>query len=186
MDRLLFDLEAVDGAIRKAALDRLIAMKPNQHRAVVARKLAEQLQFAEQWEREPFIRALGVWATAAEIPMLIQWLDNPDIHTRNMTLDALAKLRDERAIKPIVNSFKQGSTRWHSEQALKTLGPMAEKEVLALLEQPDRDMWVPAIYVLAEIGTEKSLPALREASKEFATKGVAEGAMIKIQARMRK
>jgi HEAT repeat protein len=186
MDRLLFDLEAVDWTIRKAALDRLIAMKPNQHRAVVARKLAEQLQLVEQWAREPFLRALGVWGTAEEVPLLIQWLDNPDTHTRNMTLDALAKLRDERAVKPIVNCFKEGSTRWHSEQALKALGPMAEKEVLALLEQPDRELWVPAIYVLAEIGTEQSLPTLREASKSFEMKGVAEGAMMKIQKRMRK
>jgi hypothetical protein len=186
MDRLLEDLEAVDGAIRKAAADRLAAMKPNQHRAVIAHKLAAQLPVVEPFDREPLIRALAVWATAAEVPVLIQLLDSPEIHIRNVTLDALAKLRDERAVKPIVRCFKEFQTRWHSEQALKALGPMAEKEVLALLAQPDRDMWVPAIYVLAEIGTEQSLPALREASKQFEMKGVAEGAMIAIQKRMRK
>jgi HEAT repeat protein len=120
------------------------------------------------------------------VPALIQLLDGPEIHIRNVTLDALGKLRDERAVKPVVRCFKELNTRWHSEQALKALGPMAEREVLALLEQPDRDLWVPAIYVLAEIGTEQSMPALREASKQFEMKGVAEGAMIAIQKRMRK
>jgi hypothetical protein len=186
MDRLLFDLEAVDGAIRKAATDRLIGMKPNQHRAVVAKRLAEQLPVVEPFDREPLIRALGVWATAAEVPTLIQLLDSPEIHIRNVTLDALGKLRDGRAVKPVVRCFKALNTRWHSEQALKALGHMAEREVLALLEQPDQDLWVPAIYVLAEIGTEQSLPALREANKQFEMKGVAEGAMTAIQKRMRK
>jgi S1-C subfamily serine protease len=186
MDRLLLDLEAVDGAIRKAATDRLIGMKPNQHRAVVARKLAEQLPVVEPFDREPLIRALGVWATAAEVPTLIQLLDSPETHIRNVTLDALGKLRDERAVKPVVRCFKEFNTRWHAEQALKALGPLAETEVLELLGQPERDLWVPAIYVLAEIGTEQSLPTLREASKQFEMKGVAEGAMIAIQKRMRK
>jgi hypothetical protein len=186
LDQLLTDLGAADGAVRKAAAERLTAMKPNPHRPLVAKTLAEELQLAEQFEREPLIRALGVWATAAEVPLLIQLLDNPDIHTRNMTLDALGKLRDERAVKPVVRCFKEFNTRWHSEQALKALGPLAEKEVLALLEQPERELWVPAIYVLAEIGTEQSLPALREASKTFEMKGVAEGVMMKIQQRMKK
>ena len=66
------------------------------------------------------------------------------------------------------------------------LGPMAEKDVRALLTLPEQEMWVPAIYVLAEIGTEQSLPILREASQQFELKGVAEGAMIAIQKRMRK
>ena len=96
MDRLLFDLEAVDGAIRKAATDRLVGMKPNQHRAVVAKKLAEQLSVVEPYAREPLIRELSVWATAAEVPSLIQLLDSPEIHIRNVTLDALGKPRHQR------------------------------------------------------------------------------------------
>jgi hypothetical protein len=186
LDQTLANLGAKDGAVRKAAADRLLGMKPNPHRPVVAKKIAENLQTAELWERTPLIRALGVWATPAEVPFLLQFLRDPDINTRNEVLDVLGKLRDERAVKPVVSCFMEFNTRWHAEQALKKLGPMAEKEVLALLSQPNKDMRVPAIYVLAEIGTEQSLPALQEATKEFATKGVAEGAIAAIKKRMQK
>lgn len=187
LDRALANLEAKNDADRKAAADRLAGMTPNQHRRVVVQKIAEQLRTDQPFDREPLLRALGVWAAAAEVPILIELLDNKDILTRNLTLDALGKLRDERAVKPVVRCFLEFNTRWHAEQALKALGPLAEKEVLALLDQPDKkDLWIPAIYILKDIGTEQSLPALEEASKEFSMKGVAEGAIAAIKKRMRK
>jgi HEAT repeat protein len=186
LDRALANLGAKSDAVRKAAADRLAGMTPNHHRPAVVRKIAEQLESSEVFDRSPLLRALGVWVTTAEVPLLIQLLDSKHTATRNGALDALGKLRDERAVKPVVNCFKEFTTRWHAEQALKKLGALAEKEVLALLDQPEKDLRVAAIYVLADIGTEQSIPALEEASKEFSTKGVAEGAIAAIKKRMRK
>jgi HEAT repeat protein len=92
-------------------------------------------------------------------------LSDRDINTRNETLEVIGKLRDERTVKPVVRCFVEFQTTWHGERALKDLGPIAEKEVLALLNQPDKGLWVPAIRVLKEIGTQKSIPTLEAAAR---------------------
>jgi hypothetical protein len=186
LDRCLADISGKDSPAVQKAAKRLASMKPDKNRAVVARKLGESLLTAPVYDRTSLIRALGVWATPEEVPVLLKLLDDKDINTRNEVLRVLGKMRDERTVKPVVKCFCEFSTRYHGEQALKALGPMAETEVLALLDQPDQEMHIPAIYVLKEIGTEKSLPALQTASREFRLKGVAEAAITAIKARARK
>ena len=68
----------------KAAIDSLMAMPPNEHRAVVAQHLASQLKAAPIYRRTLRVNALAMWGTAQEVPVLIALLaDVPVRSTRD-------------------------------------------------------------------------------------------------------
>lgn len=187
MDQLLADLGGKNGGARDAAAKRLAARKPNQHRSIVAAKLAEVVPTSELWLRTPLIRALGVWGTAKEVPVLLDLLDDKDINTRNETLDALAKTRDERAVEPMIRCLAIFETTWHAEQALKAMGSVVEKNVLELLNQPNGKLRVPALRILEKIGTEQSIPTLEEASQDGSpNRGLARGVLNAVRKRVKR
>lgn len=187
MDRLLARLGGKNREAVHDAAEKLAAMQPNPHRPLVAGKLAEVLQTAEIRNRTPLVRALGVWGTAKEVPVLIRFLDDANINTRHEALQALGKLPDERAVEPAIRCLAIFETTWHAEQALKAMGPVAEKGLLAVLRQPNKDLWVPALRILKEIGTEQSIPALEEASQgDFSIRGVAAGALEAVRKRVKR
>jgi HEAT repeat protein len=165
IDRALQDLSAADRKNFVPAAQALSKMAPNQHRAVVAQKLAEQLPKSEPGNRTPLLRALGVWGTANEVPALLLMLNEKDGNTKNETMQALGKLRDGRAAAPLVQCLHELSTQYHAEQALRSIGPPAEKEVLTLLNQNEIKLKVIAVRLLKDMGTQQSVPALQAASR---------------------
>jgi hypothetical protein len=186
LDKKLADVAGADDFKMRQAASALAEMMPNEHRTIVARKLNERIRTVGEFNRGPFIRALGVWATSEEIPTLIELLDDKSVNTRNQVLQVLGKLRDERSVKPIVRCFTDIQTRWHGERAIKDLGSMAEKEVLALLKQPDKGLWVPAINLLAEIGTEESVPILQTGLNDISVRSACQNALMAIGMRVKK
>ena len=186
-DRLLAMLGGKNGGASHDAAMRLAKMQPNQHRPLVAGKLAEVLQTAELWRRTSLLRALGVWGTAKEVPILIHFLDDADINTRNEVLQALGKMRDKRAVEPAIRCLASLQTTWHAEQALKAMGSLAEKDLLEVLSQPDKDLWAPALRILKEVGTEQSIPALEAASEgDFSIRGQARDALETVRKRVKR
>src|SRR5262249_21458033 len=65
------DLHDQDYFTRKAAVERIAAMKPNDERAKVAPKLVELIQDESPFIRSPAIKALGTWGSRSEVPDLI-------------------------------------------------------------------------------------------------------------------
>lgn len=165
LDKKLADLADANGKAFKPAIDSIIATPPNQHRAIVAQHLAAQLKTAPVHARPALTRALGIWGTPQETQVLIAMLNDADINSRNDALQALGKLKDQRAAGPMAKSVLEVATRFHAEESLKAMGPIAEKEVRALLTQPDISVQVIAIRILGDIGTEQSIPDLQAAAK---------------------
>jgi HEAT repeat protein len=88
------------------------------------------------------------------------------VFTRKEALKVVGRFRDERTLEGVIVGFRDSSTRAEAGQALRDMGPMAEASVLALIQSLERNEWMlkkPAIEVLADIGTEKSVPVLTEA-----------------------
>jgi hypothetical protein len=166
LDQALADLGHRDGSVARAAAQRLADTTLNEHRPVVAKKLAEQLRTAEVYRRAAFIQALGVLATADEVPALIEMLSAEDINTRHEALKVLGKLRDERAAAPMVRCWLDFPTQWHAERALRDMGPAAEKEVLALVKHPEPLRAEAAVRLLGDIGTQASVPTLEAVSRD--------------------
>lgn len=183
LDKTLNDLADQQGKAFKPAVDRLITMPPNEHRAIVAQHLAERARTAPLYNRTPLLRALAVWGTPQEVPVLIQLLNDPDINTRNESLKALGQIKDERAAAPMARCLLEVSTQYHAEQALKAMGPIAETEVLGVLKQNQAQAKIVALGILTDIGTPKSLPALEEAARTASLRGAAQKAIAAINAR---
>jgi HEAT repeat protein len=182
LDELLANLE-ITVAPQWFAAEKLSRMTPNVHRAAVARALARALKTAPIANRGPIIDALGIWGTPAQVPMLIDFLSDPDIAARGHVLKALGALRDERAVKPVMRCFLESRGSYDAELALIALGPLAEREVAELLKHQEPLTRRNACQILGKIGTAASVPALEAARKEAATRGPAERALREIAAR---
>ncbi len=103
LDKLLFDLE--DPGKSQGAANKLAGMKPDEHQAEVAARLAK-LTTADtnNFVRKAAIKALGVWATPMEVPALVR-------------------------------CFGDFGARSEAAAALRTVGPEAEDAVLPLLKR---------------------------------------------------
>src|SRR5262249_11700264 len=146
--------------IAPSAAEKLASMKPKkEHRPVVAQKLAAKADWPTPFLRQPVVHALAVWATEKEVPTLIKALAHTDIFTRREALKDMGKLRDKRTVAPVVQCFENLHTRSEAAGALRDLGPMAEKDVIDLVERSN-DVTKRPIEVLESIGTEASVPML--------------------------
>ena len=165
------DVHVEDHFTRKDALERLASERlaksmPNDQRAKVARKLVELTDVDDGWVRWGAIKALGVWGSKDDVPALIRSIAHSDTFTRRAALEVIGRFRDERTLPAVIHGFRQHSTRSDAARALRDLGPMAEDDVLAIFNEGDDlgliQLKQDAILVLADIGTEKSVPALRK------------------------
>jgi hypothetical protein len=162
LDKLLADLASKEPFGPMNAANQLAKMQPNEHRAVVAEKLGEHLKTADIFKQEAVIKALGVWGTRAQVPLLIAVLEDPSPFGKGVTLSVLGRFHDERAVAPVVRSFQDFMTRDPAGKALLEMGPMAEKDLIPLLKSDDRGLRYETIKVLKVVGTDKCVPVLQE------------------------
>ena len=185
IDHLLADLGSGNDNSCRVAAEKLAAMKPDEHQAAVAQKLAGLVNTPNPFTRGAVMQALGVWATPAEVPVLIQAINSNDRPTRRAALQNIGKLRDERTVAPVVSCLAQMETQDLAAAALRDMGPMAEKDVLGLLNDRNGFVRLDAIKVLKDIGTPASVPALQAlaSSDNIVLKGPAQEALAAINAR---
>jgi HEAT repeat protein len=152
---------------RKAALERLATMRPNDQRATVIQKLVQLTKKGvEPRIRALAVTALGVWGTGENVPDLLKVIDDPDdLWSRKEALKVIGRFKDPETLPAVMRCFRDSSTHTEAGDALRELGPMAEPALIAILSEPPgvRNVFVKrqAIEVLADMGTEKSVPALR-------------------------
>jgi hypothetical protein len=191
LDQALADLGKSDESAVQGAIDKLSKTSVNgQHQALVAQKLAAHLNDSNPFVRRSAVQALGVWGTPNEVPALLNVLGtDDDFGARNNVLQVIGKFRDERALKPVALAFQDGRTRIDAAKAFKEMGPMAETEVLGLLNTFSTPEKVfdrnEVILILKDIGTLQSVPALQKeiAADNVHTKRNAQDAVAAIKAR---
>jgi hypothetical protein len=167
LDKALADLSGGNTVNWQVAADQLAKMKPDKNRAVIAQKLAERATTTEYFPRIAILHALGVWATPAEVPVLIDAIHDENNDFRKAAIDALGKTHDQQAVAPLVRAFVEGTNRFEAQEALRELGSMAEKEVLSVVSgEQDVFLRMTAINLIKEIGTQESLPVLHEVIAE--------------------
>jgi hypothetical protein len=110
------------------------------------------------------LRAYLRWADRDNVPTLIRMVENPTAPSwgpqqAGLVIEALGKLRDRRAAPAI--AAKLGDSRLHDQavNALKVIGPRAEKVVIEYLFDEDPDVRLRANHLVEEYGTKPEVIA---------------------------
>ncbi|MHC5542940.1 HEAT repeat domain-containing protein, partial [Singulisphaera rosea] len=162
VDVVLHDLSSASPQKRKAALGRLSRAPANDRREEVAKAIEPMLQNPEVFERIEAAKVLAVWGGPENIPVLVKALKDPEVFVRWAVLDALKLLKDPSSADAIADAMKGNHDRAKAGEALREIGTPAEDAVLKCLNSGEMFLRMDACKILADIGTSKSIPALRK------------------------
>jgi hypothetical protein len=121
--------------------------------------------------RHAALTVLASHGTKEHLPALIKALNDPDPGVRASAAKGLGRLKDPRAIEPLVNLLATGQTdqpgfrpprESAAAEALARIGAPAEPAVLALLKERNIETRCQICNLLKRIGTKKSLGALKD------------------------
>jgi hypothetical protein len=115
-------------------------------------------------------KALAVWGTEESVPALHKALQSTDIGLRGEVIKALGEIKSPSSAGPLAARLSDAFDKQPAAEALKKIGPKAEKEVVKYLENTQNEVFArqEACNILAEIGTKNggSIPALQKVVKE--------------------
>jgi hypothetical protein len=190
IDQSLTDLESAQWIIAQEGARNRAKMPANQHRAIVAQKLAAQLNRPDPDTLLAVVQALNVWATPEEVPALANFIQERRLGAeRKAAFEVLVKLRDDRGIPAVVRFFRDNPFSPDAAMGVRAFGPAAENDVLALLnESKNSTAKREMIKILRDIGTEKSLAVLQPMTTATSptVRTVAQEAVTSINARIKK
>jgi predicted Zn finger-like uncharacterized protein len=163
LEQSITDLGSKETDRCKAALDEVSKHRPA-NKALQdkgAKALAGLLASRDSVVPRKALDALETWATNDNVPTLCEALADP--FKIDQVLKILAKLRDERMIKPLVQHLNTSKERQKQiSTILISYGSKVEDEVLPLLTSIRPDLRTNAAEILAKVGTKKSLPELKK------------------------
>jgi serine/threonine protein kinase/HEAT repeat protein len=188
-DRKLADLKSLDSWARGRAAGYYFARNAPTgdvaERERVAKALEALLDDTNEFTVKSGIEALGVWGTKESVPALLKMLDHANHGVVKAAMDALAKLKDERAAERLAATLGDPKHRGEAIKALQAFGAKAEPAVLARLKDENSKVVVDACTILKFIGTKASIPALTTAaqSRQAAVRKAAEQALQSVKNR---
>ena len=113
------------------------------------------------------MKALQTWGDKEMVPALAQMLKKRGSPVRRQIMETLAKFPDERSADAVAETLANLVDRKWAGDALRAMGPIAEKSVLRQLEAiADLRAKKEACAILAEIGSPASLPTLDKLAAE--------------------
>jgi S1-C subfamily serine protease/serine/threonine protein kinase len=176
IDQCLADLSGGHAGKANAAANRLqLAIPLDERRTIVVKALEPMLKAKDTFKRKQAVDILGTWAGPESIPALIRCLDESALLVKLAAIDALGKLKDERAAEPLARLMAEPGPRVQAVKALQLLGAKAETAVAALLTHPEPEVRQEACRLLKDAGTANSLKSL-ELLRDDANKAVANAA----------
>jgi HEAT repeat protein len=179
-DQTVEDLGSTDTETRKQALDELRKQKPDATSQVkVAKALNPLISDPDFGVKQSAMNALQTWATSDNVPALVAALGDGQVKGR--AYDLLGKLKDERAIPPLVTALTTADRRAAGD-TLRKIGSPAEKNVMQLLAHPQRDVQREAIHLLGDIGTKGvSAPLLQKVAVGSPDRQIKQDALVAVQ-----
>ena len=98
-----------------------------------------------------------------DLPSLLAILTFGEMDTRYAAIDALGRLRDPRAIEPLIESLRSDAysgLRWKAAEALARIGSPAVGPLISLLSDPDDDVRWKVAIALGEIRDPQAIDPL--------------------------
>ncbi len=173
----LRDFEALEALLEEQA--RGLTERPSwlldaYDRLGLVDKYAERLRTAKRWRERAFAaELLGRVGNAKAVPALLETIQATraeDADVREISLRALARIADPRAVEPLVTALKQAEV-WLAPRIADILvrhGEAVADPMLAFLAEPSRHparAW--AANVLGELRVPRAFPALITALKDL-------------------
>jgi hypothetical protein len=174
VDRILADLTDARKPRARAALRSLAQLRPQEaSRAKVSEALNASLLDSDPAIVTDALNAVRVWGSRANTATLLKLLAKPRIGvTRDCrVIDLLGSLQDPAAAPALAEGLTRPEELDASVKALVSLGPGAEEAIAPYLRSSARGPRFAACWVLGEVGTARSLPALKAAREKFLYEG---------------
>ena len=166
----LYDLEALEAVLEEQArgtAERPAWLLDVYDRLGMVDRYVLKLRLARPWRERAFAaELLGRVGNAKAVPALLQTVQatrSEDADVREIALRALARIRDPRAVEPLIEALRTADV-WLAPRIADILGrhgTLVIEPLLALLDQPGRHparAW--AANVLGEVRAERAFPAL--------------------------
>jgi transposase-like protein len=180
----LVQLKSSDINKKKEALRRLERTPPDERLAEVVAAVVPFLEHDDEWLVGDAVKILAIWKSPDAVPGLIRRSGDNRVLIRHEAIKALAKIKDPRAVEPIVVRIKEDG--FQVEDALKQMGPMAESALIERLTNPDSDVRRRVCSILKVIGGKETLKAMKSlpADPNFSVRVAANDAMSTIVLRV--
>lgn len=107
------------------------------------------------------MQGMVIWGKEYSVPLLVELLDqNSTTKQQKIILGALIDFKDYSAIEPVAKVLAEGNSNLYTaSNYLATIGPNAEKAVLAYVRPTSLELTKETIRLLGKIGSRKSLVA---------------------------
>jgi hypothetical protein len=182
--RSLIELKSSDQGKRKQAVERLQRSVPDGRVDQVVEALIPLLEDDDGFLASDVAKALAVWRSPEAMAALIGRLRDNRHFVRSEAIKALGKYLELRAAEAVVTVMKEDG--FAVEEALKSMGEMAEPALFPVLRSPDSGLRGHACRILAEIGGRGTLQEMQSLppDPDLGVRMAANDAMKKISARV--
>ncbi|HLW65152.1 MAG TPA: serine/threonine-protein kinase [Gemmataceae bacterium] len=169
MQTVLRNIQGQNLGIRTQAVRQLMEASPTEDSRTGVRAALRPL--VQQFDNDA-IKALGVWGTEDDVPILLQLGQQKagDLGAAQPIIEALGKLRSAQAAQFLVSQLGNFFNGGYAFDALKLIGTPAEKAMQAALSNRDANIRIKACDFLKLYGTTGSIPALKPVTLDSDTK----------------
>ncbi len=188
-DRLAEMVASSDYFKQEKAVKILLRTSPSQVTFEQKKKIAKAFkQLAEDDRgsmREEAIKGLVIWGGKYSGPILLRMLEDARPFEEEHVIKALGDIKYAKAAPALAAKLGDFFLGKQAGNALGKMGEEAEDAVLAVAPSPDPKICLPAVELLGDCGTKKSLPLLRRGatSRNFQVREASKEAIRKILAR---
>jgi hypothetical protein len=169
--KLQEQLKSDDLASRQAAARELSGSRLGTATPELLSLMASVANDRDDSVRHAALTVLANHGAKEQVPLLLKALNDSDAGMRATIAKGLGRVKDPRAIEPLVNlvATGQGDQTYYrpnresaAAEALVRIGATAEPAVLALLKEKNVETRCQACNILKQIGTKKSLGLLKD------------------------
>jgi hypothetical protein len=168
VDAALTDLNSDNRGTRLMALGRLQGAQVEPSRQAEVVKLLEPLVISEDLgDRDNAVTALGVWGTHESVPLLLNALNDyaSNKWSRVHLFTALQRIKDPSCAETVAARLTDRDDMHQAANVLFLLGEAGERATWKYLDHPDVAVSRTAFGVIQAIGTDASIPAVRNVLK---------------------
>ena len=169
--KLQVDLSSNDPGTRMMAAQRLSTAQLTNATPGLVAQMTSLANDPDDSMRRAALTVLANVGSNEQVPLLIKALNDSDSSVRTAAAKGLGRIKDPRAIEPLVNFVASGqgdqpyfrpSRDSAAAEALARFGPAAEPAVLSLLKDKNIGTRIEACNILKQIGTKRSLGPLKD------------------------